>query len=282
MDDEFDHLFELLANDNLEPHDLVHWPIHQEQRPPRQPTTLDAPPTSPNPQQDADDNHSCDSYSGSDETERLPASEHTSPLRAPAPALKRPLDALDAATNGGADDSRKAARTESNRKAAAASREARMERNRKAAAASRERKRQQFEALKFALTTLRKENDELRAMTTASAAAAKMKELKDENDELRRRLRDAGLMSTIDEDHPKGGRPYVRQPAALRWTKHSPQLECPQPASPAMGPPRVLTASQIPLERRVLRSPRSAPASCRAALRSPCAASPVQRLAPCC
>jgi hypothetical protein len=80
----------------------------------------------------------------------------------------------------------------------------RMARNRRAAATSRARKKEHLESLQ-----------------------AQVDSLQAENAELRRRLKDAGLMS--DELEEKlGRRPYGLQPAALSWT-YSPQLEYPLP-----------------------------------------------------
>lgn len=78
----------------------------------------------------------------------------------------------------------------------------RMARNRRAAATSRARKKEHLESLQSQV-------DRLQA----------------ENAELRRRLKDAGLMSDELEEQ-LGRRPYGLQPAALSWT-HSPQLEYP-------------------------------------------------------
>merc|ERR1711920_742581 len=80
----------------------------------------------------------------------------------------------------------------------------RMARNRRAAAVSRQRKKAHVESLQSQLDALRAENEQLR-----------------------QRLRDAGLLSESDTHDQHGQpQPYVQQPEAL-WNR-SLQLECTQ------------------------------------------------------
>ena len=115
----------------------------------------------------------------------------------------------------------------------------RMARNRKAAATSRARKREQLEQLNSKLEELQKENAELRALSMIDGASAKLMALKAENDELRQRLIDAGLMS-MDQNYHSGDGPYTRQPAALCLENYSPQLEYHQPIFPMILLPVLL------------------------------------------